>query len=48
MVAIEEGPSQKAAAQKQEHAAFLCVIAHQGHRTRDESQYGGNGLEQGV
>ena len=48
MVAIEESPSQKATAQQQEHGTFLCVIAHQGHRTRNEAQHRGNYLEQSV
>src|SRR5208283_714767 len=48
MVAIQQGPSQKAGAQKQESASFFCVIANQGHCTRNQSQQGGTGLKQGV
>ncbi len=48
MIAVEESASDEAGAQNQEHSAFFAVIAHQGHGPGDKSQYGDNGLEQGV
>jgi hypothetical protein len=48
MVTVEQGRSEEAITEEQIHTAFLCVITHQGHGTRDDGEQRRDGLKQGV